>query len=102
MIFVTGGTGFLGRHLIPKLCQAGYKLRVLTRTPEKHHWLKRYPNLEIIRGDVATGDGLDAIQGCEHVIHAAGLFSMWSGAGDFEETNALGTENLLRAATDFK
>lgn len=102
MIFVTGGTGFLGRHLIPKLCQSGLDVRVLTRTPEKHDWLNRYSNLEVVRGDVATGEGLDAIDGCDCVIHAAGLFSMWSGAGDFEETNVLGTENLLAASTEYQ
>ncbi|MGJ3237779.1 MAG: NAD-dependent epimerase/dehydratase family protein [Anaerolineae bacterium] len=99
MIFVTGGTGFLGRHLIPKLCQAGYELRVLTRTPDQHAWLKQYPRLEVIQGDIANNTGLEALAGCQYVIHAAGLFSMWQGAGDFEETNALGTENLLAVAS---
>lgn len=100
MIFVTGGTGFLGRHLIPILCNAGYHLRVLTRYPQKHTWLQSYPNLEIIHGDVSTGAGLDAVQGCDYVIHAAGLFSMWSMAGDFEATNVLGTEKLLKLASE--
>jgi len=102
MIFVTGGTGFLGRHLIPRLCQAGYPLRVLTRYPQNHRWLDIYPNLEVIQGDVSTGEGLEAVQGCDYVIHAAGLFSMWSMAGDFEATNAIGTENLLNLATAAK
>lgn len=101
MIFVTGGTGFLGRHLVPKLCQAGYPLRVLTRTSEKHTWLKHFPQVEVVAGDVSTGEGLDAIEGCDYVIHAAGLFSMWRGAGDFEETNAHGTENLLDVAVKY-
>ncbi len=102
MIFVTGGTGFLGRHLLPKLCQSGFELRVLTRTPSKHPWLNTYPNVEVIQGDVATGEGLSAIEGCDFVIHAAGLFSMWNGAGDFEQTNATGTENLLRTASQYQ
>ncbi len=98
MIFVTGGTGFLGRHLIPVLCRAGYAVRVLTRDPERHPWLKTYPRLEVIRGDLRTGEGLDAVNGCDLVIHAAGLFSMWEQAGDFEAANVQGTDNLLRAA----
>jgi nucleoside-diphosphate-sugar epimerase len=102
MIFVTGGTGFLGRHLIPALCKAGYHLRVLTRSPQKHDWLQHYPNLEIVQGDVRDGINLEMLQGCDYVIHAAGLFSMWSLAGDFETTNALGTENLLKIATEAK
>lgn len=100
MIFVTGGTGFLGRHLIPALCRAGYNLRVLTRTPQRHQWLYQYPNLDIIKGDLATGEGLEAVAGCEYVVHAAALFSMWQGAGDFAAINKRGTENLLHAATN--
>ncbi len=98
MIFVTGGTGFLGRHLIPALCRAGQTLRVLTRYPDKNDWLTRYPRVEVVQGDLRTGAGLDAVAGCEHVIHAAGLFSMWSLAGDFEATNVTGTRHLLEAA----
>ncbi len=98
MIFVTGGTGFLGRHLVPTLCWAGFPLRVLTRHPEQHPWLQRYPNVEVICGDLRTMVGLDAVHGCDYVIHAAGLFSMWQMAGDFEATNVIGTENLLAAA----
>jgi nucleoside-diphosphate-sugar epimerase len=99
MIFVTGGTGFLGRHLIPTLYRAGHSLRVLTRQPEANGWLCKYPNVEVVRGDLTSGDGLDAVQGCEYVIHAAGLFSMWNRAGDFDATNVIGTENLLAVAT---
>lgn len=98
MIFVTGGTGFLGHHLISRLCRAGYPIRVLTRTPERYPWLATYPHLEVIRGDLRTGEGLDAVHGCDLVIHAAGLFSMWEQAGDFEEVNVQGTNNLLQAA----
>lgn len=99
MIFVTGGTGFLGRHLIPTLCRAGYPLRVLTRHPEANRWLCKYPRVEVVRGDLTSGEGLDAVQGCDYVIHAAGLFSMWNMAGDFDATNVMGTENLLALAT---
>ncbi len=98
MIFVTGGTGFLGRHLLAQLCVAGYAVRVLTRSPHQYDWLRQYPNLDIVKGDVAKNEGLDAIAGCDYVIHAAGLFSMWQGAGDFEATNTIGTQNLLASA----
>lgn len=100
-IFVTGGTGFLGRHLVPRLCQAGYALKILTRTPQKHGWLSQYPNLEVIEGNIETGIGLDAVEDCDYVIHAAGLFSMWRGAGNFEATNTIGTENLIKLATQY-
>lgn len=98
MIFVTGGTGFLGHHLVPMLSCAGYPMRILTRHPEQHTWLNRYPYVSMIKGDLTTGEGLDAVAGCDYVIHAAGLFSMWALAGDFEATNIAGTQRLLDAA----
>ncbi len=98
-IFVTGGTGFLGRHLVPLLCRAGYSLRVLTRTPERHPWLRDLPRVEVVTGDLLNADLVtQAVQGCRLVIHAAGLFSMWHEAGDFDATNVIGTEHILQAA----
>jgi nucleoside-diphosphate-sugar epimerase len=101
MIFVTGGTGFLGRHLIPALCRAGYSLRVLTRQPEQHLWLIRYPRLEVIHGDLREAATFSqALEGCNYVVHGAGLFRFWGDAREFEATNVLGTENLMWAATE--
>jgi dihydroflavonol-4-reductase len=98
-IFVTGGTGFLGRHLIPALCRAGYTLRVLTRQPHHRTWLHQYPRVEVVGGDLRYADQImTALQGCDAVIHAAGLFSMWHEAGDFAATNVIGTEHVLAAA----
>jgi len=98
-IFVTGGTGFLGRHLVPTLCRAGYTLRVLTRTPDRHPWLRDLPRVEIVAGDLRDATLVtQAVQGSRRVIHAAGLFSMWHEAGDFDSTNVRGTENILQAA----
>ncbi|MFN8376727.1 MAG: NAD-dependent epimerase/dehydratase family protein [Anaerolineae bacterium] len=100
-VFVTGGTGFLGRHLIPRLCRAGYTIRVLTRHPETNPWLKRYPRIEIVSGDLRDAQIVhDAAAGCRFVIHAAGLFRFWGEAAEFDATNVQGTENMLRAALD--
>jgi nucleoside-diphosphate-sugar epimerase len=99
MILVTGGTGFLGRHLVARLCQAGYTMRVVTRTPQRYPWLTKYPNVEVFQADLLDKDRMaQAIVGCTQVIHAAGLFSMWSGAGDFHQTNSSGTLHLLQLA----
>jgi dihydroflavonol-4-reductase len=99
LIFVTGGTGFLGRHLIPALCRAGYPVRVLTRQPEAYPWLKLYPQIETVAGDLRNRASLDhALDGCRYLIHAGGLFRFWGDAREFDETNALGTENVMSAA----
>jgi dihydroflavonol-4-reductase len=99
LIFVTGGTGFLGRHLLPTLCRAGHPVRVLTRQPEVYPWLNRYPHVEIVAGDLRNRDVVDrTIIGCRYLIHAGGLFRFWGNAHEFDETNALGTENVMAAA----
>ncbi len=99
MILVTGGTGFLGRHLIPAICRAGYNARVLTRYPDENGWLKRYSCLEVVQGDLRDAASVAAaVEGCDYVIHAAGLFRFWGDAREFDKINVTGTENMLAAA----
>lgn len=99
MIFVTGGTGFLGRHLIPALCRDSYAVKVLTRTPDQHTWLNAYKGVSIVKGDLDNLDVLmDGVQGCDYIIHAGGLFRFWGDEANFMRTNTLGTHNILTAA----
>jgi uncharacterized protein YbjT (DUF2867 family) len=66
-VLVTGGTGHLGRDLVPRL-KRSYRVRVLARSRGSHS------DVEWIRGDLATGEGLaDALAGTQTVIHAATL-----------------------------
>lgn len=98
-VFVTGGTGFLGRHLIPTLCRAGYALRILVRNPAHHDWLTRYPRLEIIQGHVSDESALArAAAGSRYVVHAAGMFRFWGDANSFEAVNVGGTQRVMAAA----
>lgn len=96
---VTGGTGFLGRHLVPALCRAGHQVRVLTRHPDDYPWLKQYPQLQIVEADILDAARVnDAVAGCDYVVHAAGKFRFWGDKDTFEKINVGGTENVLRAA----
>jgi uncharacterized protein YbjT (DUF2867 family) len=66
-ILVTGGTGHLGRDLVARLKRA-YRVRVLARSAGSD------PDVDWIRGDLATGEGIaDALAGSQTVIHAATL-----------------------------
>lgn len=99
MIFITGGTGFLGRHLVAALCRAGHPMRVLTRDPDSHTWLNHFPHVEVIKGDLTDHEVLERhIAGCRYVIHAGGLFRFWGDPTDFMQTNYRGTQNMLEAA----
>ena len=76
MILVTGGTCFLGHHLIPALQQAGYPVKALVRTTSDVKFLSQY-HIETVAGDLLNRDSLvDAMEGCRYVIHAGGLFRL--------------------------
>jgi dihydroflavonol-4-reductase len=98
-VFVTGGTGFLGRHLVPMLSRAGYHVRVLTRKPEASSWLLRCQGVEVVHGDVLDPEPLkQGIRDSRFVVHAGGLFRFWGDEADFDRTNVGGAENMLQAA----
>ena len=66
-VFVTGATGYIGGRLVPRLLEAGYRVRCLARSPRKlddRFWTDD-PGVEIVRGDVADRESLvAAMQGC--------------------------------------
>ena len=70
-IFVTGGTGLVGRRLIPRLAGRGDGVVVLSRSDKAADGLPA--GVEIVRGDLARpGPWLDLLAGCDAVIHLAG------------------------------
>ncbi len=100
IIFVTGGTGHLGYALLPTLLAAGYRVRALTRQPERHAWLAKLgEGLEIVRGDVTDAKLIhEAVGGCRYVVHAAAKFAFWGKREQFERINVEGAANVIRAA----
>src|SRR5215475_1281662 len=60
MFLVTGGTGTLGRLVVPQLVQAGGKVRVLSRHPRKAIDEGAAEGIEFMVGDLDTGQGIDA------------------------------------------
>ncbi len=90
-ILVTGGTGRLGRALLPRLVAAGHEVRALVRRPDA----ALPAGVEAVRGDLGTPPLPEgALAGVEHVIHLA------SGAGDgqIEGVDLAGTSALVDAA----
>jgi len=84
-ILVTGGTGTLGHQVVPRLRDAGCKIRVLSRGSREGA-----EGPELVTGDLATGEGIDAaVAGTEIIVHLAG-----SAKGD--EVKA---RHLVRAAS---
>ena len=94
---VTGATGFLGRHLVRALHDAGFDVRVLaSRDPVSPLWEGLAP--EVVIGRLADAGALERlVDGADAVIHAAGLIKARSTA-EFFEVNAGGSRRLAEAA----
>lgn len=98
IVLVTGGSGFVGGHLIQLMRCQGWKVRALARSPQA---VQRIVELgaEPISGDL---DDLPALKrgmdGCQAVLHVAALFKLWGTPQEFERANVDGTRNLVSAA----
>lgn len=72
-VLVTGATGFIGRHTVRALMDAGHKVRALCRSESKDLAAE---GVEVVRGDVLDPASVQAaVQGVEAVIHGAGAVS---------------------------
>src|SRR5215469_18435377 len=70
-ILVTGGAGYVGSNLVPKLLQAGYGVTVLDLCIYGDV-LAPHPQLRIVKGDLRdAGNVAAALEGCDAVIHLA-------------------------------
>lgn len=93
---VTGGAGFLGRHLVRLLVERGEEVRALDlRRPERPP-----EGAEFLRGSVTdTGAVREAVRGAERVFHLAAVSGLWApDPGLHDRVNRIGTRTLLEAA----
>ncbi|MBS7562446.1 NAD-dependent epimerase/dehydratase family protein [Pseudomonas sp. RC4D1] len=101
-VLVTGGAGFIGSHLIPKLIASGYQVRVLdSLSPQIHgviprdlDWLSG-EGIEFLRGDVTRrSDWEEALQVVDAVVHLAaetGTGQSMYQVARYNEVNSQGT-----------
>lgn len=96
--FVTGGSGFVGSHLIEQLVARGDSVRALARPSSDHAFLESL-GADIVIGDIENPESLmDACAGCDVCYHAAARVDMVGSEEDFRRTTVDGTRGLLRAA----
>src|ERR1051325_6656162 len=103
-VMITGGAGYVGAMLVPKLLAAGYGVTVLDLYLYGDDVLKPHPRLKQIKGDLRDGETVArAVKDCEAVIHLACI----SNDPSFELDPGLGRSinydcfrPLVRAAKD--
>ena len=97
MILVTGGAGFVGSHLIPRLVETGERVKCLDRSLAKTEAGKA-GGVELVPGDVTDIQSLErAMPGVETVIHLVAVIRESKGI-TFNGINGQGTKNVLQAA----
>ena len=97
LIAVTGGTGFVGRHMIKALLSRGYRVRALARTPSSLSDLK-HDNLSVLKGSLGSVDA-KLVQGVDIVLHMAGLIKARKRA-DIMAVNRDDTGAIAKAAQE--
>lgn len=90
---VTGGTGFIGRHLVRHLAERGDRVRCLIRRPDQAPLFSPFP-VETALGDLSTGTSLDAaLRDVDVVYHLAGA-TLPARLQTYWQVNAEGTRLL--------
>lgn len=97
-VLVTGGSGFIGQHLVATLVASGRQTRVLDLRPPG----RAVTNAQYIKGSVLDREMVgQALDGVEQVYHLAGLPGMWvAHKDDFHAVNCRGTEVVISAARE--
>ena len=98
-VFVSGASGYIGGRLVPRLLDAGYRVRCLARKPQKlqaRTWAD-HPGVEIVAGDVEDIERLtELLEGCGAAYYL--VHSMIAAGADYAEQDRQLALNFARAA----
>jgi len=93
-VLVTGGSGFIGRHVVQKLVERGFKVRVFD-------FVKPSIEIPFFKGDIRDYDRIkEAVSGSDYVVHLAAIVSVAEAMEkpyDTVEINVIGTFNVAEA-----
>ena len=101
-IFITGGTGFIGRHTVALLTKTNHQLVLLVRNTSDTFFLSELSNknITLIEGDITDEESLlKGMNGCNAVINIAAQYSFWEPDKKvYSKINIEGTKNVMECA----
>ncbi len=92
-VLITGGSGFIGSHLVKELVGHGYEIKILTRQSSLED-----SGISIARGDITRPETLlSALEGVDAVFHNAAYAADWGKRKEIYSINVEGTVNVAKA-----
>ena len=100
-VFVTGGTGFIGSHLVERLAQDGHELYCLVRKTSDVRLLEKV-GATLITGDVTDkASMLEGMKGCDWVANLAATYETWVPDRQiYTDVNVDGTRNVMECVLE--
>jgi uncharacterized protein YbjT (DUF2867 family) len=98
-VFITGGSGFVGRTIINRLLVSQHEVRALIRRADA---IAQQPHLTTVTGDTTDPDSLkNLLSGCDAVIHLVGIIREFPSKNiTFEKLHTESTKNIVQASYD--
>ncbi len=95
---MTGGSGFVGRHLLLRLLADGHEVRALARSDESARVVEAHGATAVRADLVDVHDVLEDVRGCDVVVHAAADTRPWGRPAEYDLANVTGTRRMLEVA----
>lgn len=101
LITIFGGSGFIGRHLVRRMAEQGWRVRVVVRDTERATFLKvagRVGQISLVPGSISNEQSVEAaVQGADAVVNLVGVLYQ-RGKRSFQAIHANGAANVAKAA----
>jgi dihydroflavonol-4-reductase len=100
-IFITGGTGFIGRYTTELLSKTNHQLKLLVRKTSNSSFLNKL-NVTTVKGDMTDKKSLlEGMKDCDSVINIAAHYTFWEPDNKiYSEVNIEGTRNVMECALE--
>jgi dihydroflavonol-4-reductase len=99
--FITGGSGFIGKHVVNRLVQKSHQPICLVRSTSNTTELDKM-GVDLVIGDVTNKDSImQSMTGCDWVVNLSNIYSWWEPDNRiYKHVNVKGTQNVMECALE--